>query len=162
MNISKFLAFLFLGMILLSNAACKPSVEKSKEVEGTSAGQPHIYTAEDGHTIGMNVQLNRGAKWEANVETTRGIDMMRGLLIDFKAEPTVEDYRALHKKLAVEFQHILQRCTMTGEAHTQLHNYLMPLKEKIDFLETGKLNKCNSLLPELKEYVMKYSHFFYS
>ncbi len=162
MNIPKFIAYLLLGTVLFSNAGCKPSAEKSEEATGTNDQQPSIYTAKDGHTIGMNVELNKGAKWEANVETTRGIDMMRGLLIDFKAEPTVEDYRALHKKLAVEFQHILQRCTMTGEAHTQLHNYLMPLKEKIDFLATGKLNECNSLLPELKEYVMKYSHFFYS
>lgn len=162
MSIPKFLAFLILGTVLFSNSACKPSAEKNEEAGGTADQRPSIYTAKDGHTIGMNVELNKGAKWEANVETTRGIDMMRGLLIDFKADPTVEDYRALHKKLAVEFQHILQRCTMTGEAHTQLHNYLMPLKEKIDFLGTGKLNECNALLPELKEYVMKYSHFFFS
>ena len=156
------LFIILIGCALGIFLACKPSAEKNEEAAATTDQRPSIYTAEDGHTIGMNVELNKGAKWEANVETTRGIDKMRGLLIDFKADPTVEDYRALHKKLAVEFQLILQRCTMTGEAHTQLHNYLMPLKEKIDILSTGKLSECNALLPELKEYVMKYSHFFYS
>ena len=153
---------LLLVAAVMSYPGCKASSDK-KEESATSADQQHTtYTAEDGHTIGMNVKLNKGAKWEANLETTRGIDVMRGILIDFPANPTVEDYRGLNKRLAVEFQNILQRCTMTGEAHEQLHNYLMPLKEMIDKTGTEKLENCNAILPDLKEYVLKYSHFFYT
>jgi hypothetical protein len=147
-----------LGIIL----ACKASPDKNEQASTSTEQHQSKYTAEDGHTIGMNVQLNNGAKWEANLETTRGIDVMRGILIEFPVNPTVEDYRGLNKKLAVEFQNILQRCTMTGEAHEQLHNYLMPLKGMIDKLGTETLENCNALLPDLKEYVLKYSHFFYS
>jgi hypothetical protein len=142
--------------------ACKASPEKNEQASTATEQHHSTYTAEDGHTIGMNVQLNNGAKWEANLETTRGIDVMRGILIEFPANPTVEDYRGLNKKLAVEFQNILQRCTMSGEAHEQLHNYLMPLKGMIDKMGTETLENCNATLPDLKEYVLKYSHFFYS
>jgi hypothetical protein len=110
----------------------------------------------------MDVKLNDGAKWEANPETTQGIGKMLGIISDFGPNPTVEDYRSLHKRLATEFQSILQKCTMKGEAHNQLHNYLMPLKEKMDTLSTGNLETCNKVLPEIKDYLMKYSHFFFT
>lgn len=162
MSYTKFLTFLLLGAALFFFPGCKASSEKNEQE--TSATEQHhsTYTAKDGHTIGMNVLLNNGAKWEANLETTRGIDVMRGILIEFPANPTIEDYRGLNKRLTVEFQNILQRCTMTGEAHEQLHNYLMPLKGMIDKLGTETLENCNLLLPDVKEYVLKYSHFFYS
>lgn len=138
---------------------CKPGHDE-KISETTQA--PKKYTAADGHTIGINVKLNNGAKWEANVETTNGIGFMLGSVGDTPTQPTIEDFRALHKTLNVRFQTILQRCTMTGEAHNQLHNYLMPLKDKIDLLASADLDVCNKMLPELKEYIMKYSHFFFS
>lgn len=106
------------------------------------------------------VELNKGAKWEANPETTKGIGVMQGLLGEFTPEPTVEDYRALHKKLSTSFQSILQQCTMTGEAHNQLHNYLLPLKSQIDKLGTENLAGCQRIMPEIEAYLMKYSHYF--
>lgn len=143
----------------IMHMGCKPGHEE-KVAETTEA--PKKYTAADGHTVGIDVKLNNGAKWEANVETTNGIGYMLGSVGDMPAEPTLEDFRALHKTLNVRFQTILQQCTMTGEAHNQLHNYLMPLKEKIDLLASADLNTCKKMLPELKEYIMKYSHFFFT
>ena len=87
---------------------------------------------------------------------------MLGSVGDMPAQPTIEDFRALHKTLNVRFQTILKQCTMRGEAHNQLHNYLMPLKEKIDLLASADLDTCKKMLPELKEYIMKYSHFFFT
>ncbi len=139
--------------------SCKPGHDE-KVTETNEV--PKKYTAPDGHTVGMVVKLNNGDKWEANVETTNGIGLMLGSVGDMPAEPTLEDFRALHKTLNVRFQTILQKCTMTGEAHNQLHNYLMPLKEKIDLLASADLDTCKKMLPELKEYIMKYSHFFFT
>ncbi|MDZ4748879.1 MAG: hypothetical protein SH808_10350 [Saprospiraceae bacterium] len=142
--------------------SCQNATENKGEKGSESTEAPKKYTARDGHTIGMNVILNNGAKWEANVETTQGMGHMLGTVGDMPAQPTLEDFRSLHKTLNVKFETILQQCTMAGEAHNQLHNYLMPLKEKIDVLETADLKTCKKLLPELKEYIMKYSHFFFT
>jgi hypothetical protein len=49
---------------------------------------------------------------------------------------------------------------MTGEAHNQLHNYLLPLKSQIDKLGTENLAGCQRVMPEIKAYLMKYSHYF--
>lgn len=139
--------------------SCKPHQEE-KVSKATEA--PKKYTAPDGHTIGIDVKLNNGAKWEANVETTKGMGYMLGSVGDMPAQPTIGDFRSLHKTLNVRFQTIQQRCTMTGEAHHQLKNYMMPLKEKIDLLSSADLDICKKMLPELKEYIMKYSHFFFT
>ncbi len=155
-------------LIILCASACTlffscASASENKEENGKDPSDvPKKYTAPDGHTIGINVELNNGAKWEANVETTQEIGHMLGSVGDMPAEPSLEDLRSLHKKLNVKFQTILQQCTMTGEAHNQLHNYLMPLKEKMDQLATADLETCRKILPDLKEYIMKYSHFFFT
>ena len=119
------------------------------------------YTAADGHTIGINVNLDRGAKWITNRETSTGIAKMLGMVNEFTSNPTIEDYRGIHKKLATEYQIILQKCTMTGDARNELQHYLEPLKEKINTLSIGDLETCNKVLPEIKDYLLKYSHFFF-
>ncbi len=153
------LILILCGSAFIVLFSCKPGHEE-KVSETTEA--PQTYTAPDGHTVGIDVKLNNGAKWEANVETTEGIGHMLGSVGDMPAQPTLEDFRSLHKTLNVRFQSILQQCTMSGEAHNQLHNYLMPLKEKIELLATADLDTCKKVLPEIKEYIMKYSHFFFT
>lgn len=141
---------------------CKNTDERKGEKGKTTTEVPKKFTAADGHTVGIDVKLNNGAKWEANVETTQGIGYMLGSVNDMPAQPALEDFKSLHKTLNVRFQSILQQCTMKGEAHNQLLSYLMPLKEKIDLLASVDLDTCTIMLPELKEYIMKYSHFFFT
>jgi hypothetical protein len=155
--------------LLMIVISCKKG-DQTVSQENTSADQPAVetsrpgsnYTDDGGHTINMNVKLNNGAKWEANIETTNGIGAMLGMVNEMTDAATLEDYQTLHKKLATRFQKIFQECTMKGEAHEQLHNYLIPLKEKLDRLKDGDLQTCQKTLPDIKEYLGKYSHFFYT
>ena len=76
-------------------------------------------------------------------------------------DPTIEDYRSIYTKLTTEYQSIIQQCSMSGNARTELQNYLLPLKEKIDLLKDGNLESCNNVLPDIKDYLLKFSHFFF-
>jgi hypothetical protein len=78
------------------------------------------------------VSLNEGQLWEANAETTQGIKNMQQLITDYSTESGNSE--ELISNLKAEFSMIFKKCTMTGEAHEQLHNYLIPLKTKIDGL----------------------------
>lgn len=171
----KSLFFPLFIFICLCLPCCKPSdqpsatapVENTDQMADTltvETSRPgHQYTDDGGHTINMDfVRLNKGAKWEANVETTNGIGVMTGMINSFNENPTLEDYRALHKQLATRHQSILQKCTMKGEAHLEFKHYMGPLKEKIDLLGNSELEKCKAVLPDVKEYLGKYSHFFFS
>lgn len=119
------------------------------------------YTGDDGFTTGINVNLDEGGKWVANRETSTGVAKMLGIINDFTPNPTMEDYKAIYTKLSTEYQSIIQKCTMTGSGLKELQNYLLPLKEKINTLSVGDIDACNKVLPDIKDYLLKYSHFFF-
>ena len=85
------------------------------------------------------VSLNEGQLWEANAETTQGIKNMQQLIADYSTENG--NTEELITNLQAEFAMIFKKCTMTGEAHEQLHNYLIPLKFKIENFSEGKIDK---------------------
>lgn len=103
------------------------------------------------------VQLNHGEKWEANPETNEGINNMLALVSKEEAEASI-DLKTLQKDLRGEFNTILQKCTMKGEAHNQLHNYLHPLKEKIDGLEQASNEE--QVIGDLEQYLNTYKNYF--
>ena len=142
--------------------ACQQTKEPDVKAETTNVDKRNVYTGADGKTVGIDVKLNKGAKWEANVETTNEVGAMVGMVNELPVNPSDEDYKALQKKLPISFQTIIQKCTMKGEAHQQLHNYLMPLKEKIDMLKDSDLAVSKKLASDIKDYLLKYSHFFFS
>lgn len=109
------------------------------------------------HETGKNtVQLDNGNKWKANSETVTGISNMLSLVengISGKAAlPT------LHDSLQFEFKTIFDKCTMKGESHNQLHNFLVPLKEHLSKFKEGDINIEN--LKEMKEYLSTFKNYF--
>ncbi len=76
-----------------------------------------------------SVTLDNGQRWKANPETTSGIANMTNILNAY--DPASGDPKALKAALEEEFGLIFERCTMTGEAHEQLHNYLVPIHSQL-------------------------------
>lgn len=101
-----------------------------------------------------SVSLNNGQLWEANPETTSGIKTLHTLILASKPE---ESAAVLQEKLNAEFAIIFKKCTMTGEAHDQLHNYLLPLKHRINAIEDT--NK-GDLKKEIATYLEQYGSYF--
>lgn len=81
---------------------------------------------------------------------------MQKLVDDHLAGTDKGDVAGLTGNLEKEFSGILEKCTMKGEAHEQLHNYLLPLKSKIEELkahpETAKIKAVQSYLLEYENY----------
>src|SRR5690606_38966631 len=95
-----------------------------KPAEGSQAHHNKVQTG--------NVKTDKGEKWKANAETTEGIHKMIALTEENEQGRT--STTELRQSLDKEFNEILKKCTMTGEAHNQLHNYLLPLKTKYEEL----------------------------
>lgn len=99
------------------------------------------------------VKLDNGQRWKANPETTSGIANMVGILSAY--EPASGDPKALKAALEEEFGLIFERCTMEGEAHNQLHNYLVPIHHQLrDFEATADQQIA------LQEHLASYSNYF--
>ncbi|MCC6401741.1 MAG: hypothetical protein IT227_13335 [Flavobacteriales bacterium] len=107
--------------------------------DGGGQEAPTHTTQDSAHTKATDalplVSLNNGQRWKANPETTSGIANMVGILGAY--EPASGDPAALKAALEEEFGLIFERCTMEGEAHEQLHNYLLPIHHQLrDFTAT--------------------------
>ena len=102
------------------------------------------------------VQLDNGKKWKANTETIIGISNMASLVqngIAGKMEAV-----KLNDSLQTEFKTIFDKCTMTGESHNQLHNFLIPIKGQLEKLKAGNADAVT--LKEMQEYLLTFKNYF--
>jgi len=105
--------------------------------------------------------LNDGEKWEANSETTQGIDNMKTILANFSESSSDASSREdLKKALETEFGNIFKQCTMTGEAHDQLHHFLFPMKELFNKIASDKETEGKEAIKHLKKHLDIYGNYF--
>ena len=115
---------------------------------------------EEAHESDGVLSLNNGDLWMANSETTEGVQNMTQLVSNFKDTENMEAYPELKAKLEAEFGTIISKCTMTGEAHDQLHNFLLPMKPLFKDLAAEDLVARKSGLEKLTKHLSEYSEFF--
>lgn len=151
----------FLALITSLLISCKNNYDtKNDGLTNTKQQDPAAHNHEEHSEHSTAVTLNNGQKWPANAETTEGIRKMSSLLEAFSKEPKVEDYNSLKIKLENEFDMILQKCTMTGEAHDQLHNFLLPMKEIIEKLSSNSADEQKEASGNLKTHLKEYDKYF--
>ena len=106
------------------------------------------------------LQLNEGEKWKANPETTKGVENMIAYMDAFTDADNISAYHELNDSIKSEFTGIFQKCTMKGEAHNQLHNFLIPIKDQFDALGSNNLDSCKAGIIHLKDHLRIYFNFF--
>ena len=149
-----------LPVVLLVLIACN-SQKEEKEVNHENHQKAEMKdeqkdNKEEHEETAGKVQLDNGRKWKANAETITGINNMLAIVQNGIVGKT--DPAKLHDTLQVEFKTIFDKCTMTGESHNQLHNYLIPLKGKLDKLKAG--SKEAETLKEMQEYLSTFKNYF--
>lgn len=120
--------------------------EINTPVMETQVHDPH----EHDHEAITEVQLNNGEKWQADATTNQGIIDLIALTNSSKSNSNLKD------TLMGRINQIFDECTMTGESDKQLHNYLLPLINKIGQLDQhnadNKLNEIHSYLNTYQDY----------
>lgn len=108
----------------------------------------------------VGLTLNNDNRWIANAETTAGVNNMITLIDSFTDNEDREAYTHLSENLNNEFGLIFKRCTMKGEAHYQLHTFLIPIKTWISKINSTKIADCKQNTLELRAHLNKYKEFF--
>jgi hypothetical protein len=134
--------------------SCNNDKNKKQEI-----AEP-VQTVEESHESEAVLKLNNGDLWMANAETTEGVQKMSQLVANFSDTENMEAYRELKSTLEAEFGSIISKCTMTGEAHDQLHNYLLPMKPLFKDLAAEDLATRKSGLEKLTKHLSEYSAYF--
>lgn len=151
---------LLLPVVLLVFVACSNRENKKEENhdnhQKSEMKDEQMDNKDEHEETAGKVQLDNGKKWKANPETITGINNMSTLVqngIIGKAGTA-----QLHDSLQFEFKTIFDKCTMTGESHNQLHNYLLPLKGQLDKLKAGSSDI--NILEEMQEYLVTFKNYF--
>jgi hypothetical protein len=114
----------------------------------------HSGESHQGHDIAVQLDAN-GQRWAANPETTAGIARMQSVVAAYEGRNSPEDRQAMRSELETAFQNIFAQCTMKGEAHDQLHNYLFPMKDLFGQIETS-----DEAVKALKAHLDRYGAYF--
>ncbi len=151
--------FYLLPVALFLLVACNNSKQKEDDHSNPKKTEMKIEATETNHQHEEEqnkVLLDSSKKWKANPETITGIANMQFLVqngISGKASLTT-----LYEPLQLEFKTIFEKCTMKGESHNQLHNFLMPLKEHLTKFKEGNIN--TESLKEMQEYLLTFKNYF--
>lgn len=148
------------GALLMSGSAAhralSPSPAHAQDAHHADKKESHAHG--EGHGA---LRLNGKAKWHANAETTQGVRKMKAIVDEALAAPLDEaQTRAVAKRLHGAFQDIFRQCTMTGQAHDQLHVYLSPMAGPLGELETAKAADAPALLAKLSAHLKMYDDYF--
>ena len=99
-------------------------------------------------------------KWQANPETTVGVNNMLKLLKSGDLK-TVADYHNLASQLNEEKNFVIKECTMKGASHDNLHIFLLPLIEKIDALgKVSTTTEGSEITASIEENLNGYYNYF--
>lgn len=132
------------------------STDEAHQHEADGHQHEHQQVDKEKQTFTGAQQKTASGKWKANPETTAGIESMMNMVGSFSAEDAVTHCGKLQRVLDATFQRILQQCTMEGEAHEALHEYLLPLKEKIGAISPEDATQCTEKVREISEYLATY------
>ena len=148
--------YLFLCTLIVF-FSCK---QNDKKKQDPVIEQQEVSSEETHENVDGVVTLNNGKLWLANHETTEGIDKMKKRMSSFSEKENMEAYALLKEDLEADFTELFQKCTMKGEAHNQLHNYLFPFIDLFDGLESSELSTCKKSFNKLKAHIDEYSSYF--
>lgn len=154
-NVYKPLRVSFLIIFLISNYGFS-----QKTTNETPTPQGIKNTPTQHNLESNNIQLDNGKRWIANPETKTGIENMICIMSSFEEKDKVDRFGPLTESLKSEFSMIFKKCTMTGEAHNQLHNFLLPIKGLLETLPSNNLNQSQELYDKLNNDLKEFNKYF--
>lgn len=102
------------------------------------------------HDADLDISLNAGSRWAMD-DHTRSMFQAMTARLESGGQPG-----ELGKGLQADLEKLIQGCTMTGEAHDQLHVFLMAympaVRELAESGATGSVDRVEGLLNEYPKY----------
>ena len=121
------IAFLATVVLLIFSCNTKSKEEKTTEIK----------TEEHQHSESETIQLNNGEKWKVDDNMMLHIRNMEKDIIHFDQEKST-NYSLLADKLKTNIDLLTSNCTMKGQAHDELHKWLVPYIELVDLFSKEK------------------------
>ena len=125
--------------------------------------EQHEQDAHAGHDHGDaedELGLNDGKKWEMNAEMLTIVRSMEKDVNEFSSTK-LEDLQAFGSKLDGQVNALTSSCTMEGQAHDELHKWLLPYIHDIKHLKESTTDaEGKESLDDLKESFVVFNQYF--
>lgn len=125
---------------------------KNESAETSQATKTEVHE----HSNDETIQLNDGQKWKVDVDMMAHIRIMENDVTSFDKE-TPENYQLLADNLKKNIDLLTSNCTMKGEAHDELHKWLLPYIELVDDFSK---DKSNENLAKIQESFTTFNQYF--
>lgn len=137
--------------------------ETKSTVESTTVEDSTSIAVEEEHHHEEDLQLDNGKKWVVVPEMLAHIRSMENRVHEFskKSSSTIEEHLSLAQELKSDIDKLTSSCTMTGQAHDELHKWLVPYMELVDAYSTSvDLASVQSQFIEIQKSFAVFNEFF--
>jgi hypothetical protein len=147
--------FFTLAISLLFLGCSNNSEEKSTTQSDTISHAGHQHNDET-----ESIALNNGEKWNVDAEMMVHIRNMENDISGFGGGD-LKNYAALTEKLLVNVDLLTSNCTMKGQAHDELHKWLLPYIDLVNKLsETKEQSQAEKKFAELQSSYHTFNQYF--
>lgn len=148
---------IFISLLFYSLSACTSSHENHEEhnthSENEAAHEEHH------HDDSEEIVLNKGEKWLVDSNMMSFIRKMEKAVTTFDSKKG--DYESLSKTLQENLDQLTSNCTMTGQAHDELHKWLLPYIDLVDVLANAENDEqAKSALEDLVDSFETFNTYF--
>ena len=131
------------------------SNEKSEDLSEIETHDEHHHDHES-----EAIELNNGEKWQVDANMLTHIRTMENDVISF-AKVEQKDYKVLSEKLQASIDLLTSNCTMTGQAHDELHKWLLPYMDLVEELsEAEDKIEAEKQFQEIQTSITTFNHYF--
>ncbi len=144
------LKYTFSFLLIIAFTSC----ENNTSNEETPTEQTEVITNPHG------IVLLDNEKWQVAPDMMSIIQVFATDVLEFNGT-TEEEYKALSERLTESLNELTSNCTMKGQAHDELHKWLLPfLDTSRSFAKDTELSQMESSVKTLKEEIVVFSEFF--
>jgi len=121
----------------------------------------------DAHKSHLNAEhrplvLNQGQRWETDDPTRAGMRELKAKVETFKKKDQAQsqDFKDLADVVKGDVNTILQKCTMTGAGHTELHKYIAAVLRDAEGLRSRQPEQAESAFKKLEAELQLFDRYF--
>lgn len=131
------------------------SNEKSEDLSEIETHDEHHHDDES-----EAIELNNGEKWKVDANMITHIRNMENDINHF-ANVEQKDFKSLAEKLQANIDLLTSNCTMTGQAHDELHKWLLPYMDLVDELSVAEDKiEAEKQFQEIQSSFKTFNHYF--
>lgn len=140
--------------------ACSSTTNEEAVSEQTSAENITTNEEETHHHEHEEIVLNNGEKWKVIESMAVYIKNMEKAVNDFNGKESA-DYVALAKVIDENIESLTSNCTMTGQAHDELHKWLVPFIELSEQFDAAtQQTEQEKIYQEIKKAFIEFNTYF--